>query len=99
MLESGYTVFDCKIVKLLSENKVYQSYLVNCADSTLGKLLLLLPDPLFDQKQRQSFFDHASWLSSQTFPRIGSPLTAGEIDGQPACLYPFPPGEPRKNFR
>ncbi len=98
MLESGSTVFDCQVVKLLSENKVYQSYLVNCPDATMGKLLLLLPDPLFDQKQQQSFFDHASWLSGQTFPRIGSPLKTGEIDGQPACLYPFPPGEPLAKF-
>ncbi|MDA3902720.1 MAG: tetratricopeptide repeat-containing serine/threonine-protein kinase [Desulfuromusa sp.] len=94
MLESGHTVFDCQIVKPLSENDVYQSYLVNCPDSTVAKLFLLLPEPQFDQKQRQSFFDHVGWLSSQTFPRIGSPLRAGEIEGQPACLYPLPQGKP-----
>lgn len=89
MLESGQTVFDCKVVKPLSENGVFQSYLVDCPDSTSAKLFLLLPDPLLGQKQRQSFFDHADWLSSQSFPGVGSPLKAGEIDGQLACLYPF----------
>ncbi|MDX2480751.1 MAG: tetratricopeptide repeat protein [Desulfuromusa sp.] len=94
MLESGHTVFDCQIVKPLSENDVYQSYLVSCPNSAVAKLFLLLPDPLIDQKQRQSFFDHVDWLSSQAFPSVGSPLRAGEVEGQPACLYPFPPGEP-----
>ncbi len=92
MLESGHKVFDCQIVKLLSENDVYQSYLVNNSDATTAKLFLLLPDPLFDQKQRQAFVDRADWLSGQTFPCLGSPLRAGEIEGQVACLYPSPPG-------
>lgn len=94
MLESGYKVFDGQIVKLLSENDVYQSYLVNSSCATAAKLFLLLPDPLFDQKHRQAFFDLADWLSSQTFPCIGSPLKAGDIEGQAACLYPSPPGIP-----
>jgi len=93
MLESGYTVFDCQIVKPLSGNKVYQSYLVSCPDSRVAKLFLLLPDPLFDQQQQQTCIDHASWLASQTIPGIGSPLQAGLIDGQLACLYPYPQGE------
>jgi len=93
MLESGYTVFDCQIVKPLSGNKVYQSYLVSCPDSRLAKLLLPLPDPLFDQQQQQTCIDHASWLASQTIPGIGSPLQAGLIDGQLAFLYPYPQGE------
>ena len=94
MLEKGQAVFDCKIVKPLSENDIYQCYLVDCSDSTIAKLFLLLPDPLFDQSHRQLFFDQVDWLSSQTFPCVGSPLKAGEIDGQTACLYPFPPGNP-----
>lgn len=93
MLESGHTVLDCQIVKQLSENDVYQSYLVNCPNATAAKLFLLRPDPLFDQKQRQAFFDQVGWLSSQTFPCVGAPLRAGEVDGQPACLYPLPQGE------
>ena len=66
MLERGHTIFDCQVVKLLLENDVYQSYLLDCPDSTPVKLFSLLPDPLFDQ-QRQAFFDHVSWLSSQSF--------------------------------
>ncbi len=94
MLESGQAVFGCKVVKPLSENGVFQSYLVDCPDSTSAKLFLLLPDPLLGHKQRQSFLDHADWLSSQSFPCVGSPLKAGEIDGQLACLYPFFQGIP-----
>ncbi len=94
MLERGHTVFDCQIVRLLLENDVYQSYLVDCSDSTTAKLFLLLPNPLFDQQQRQSFFDHADWLSFQTFPHVGSPIKAEEIDGKAACLYPFASGTP-----
>ncbi len=92
MLEAGHTVLDCQIIKPLLVNDVYQSYLVNCPESTVAKLFLLLPNPLLDQKQRQSFLDRVSWLSSQTFPYVGSPLKAGEIDGQLACLYPCSQG-------
>ena len=94
MLKRGQEIFDCQVVELLAENDVYQSYLVDCPDSTTAKRLFLFPDPLFDQKQRQAFFDHVDWLSCQAFPRIGSPLKAGDIEGQPACLYPSPLGVP-----
>jgi serine/threonine protein kinase len=90
MLESGHTVFDCQIVKPLSENKVYQSYLVSCPDSKVAKLFLLLPDPLLDPQQQQTCIDHANWLASQTIPGIGSPQQAGLIDGQLAYLYSHP---------
>ncbi|MFK5925836.1 MAG: tetratricopeptide repeat protein [Desulfuromusa sp.] len=94
MLESGCRVFDCLVDKLLSKNDIYQSYLVNCSDSNVAKLFLILPDPLLDSQQRQSFLDHADWLSNQTYPGVGSPLKAGEIDGKLACLYPYPQGLP-----
>lgn len=93
MLESGHTVFDCKIVKPLSENKVYQSYLVSCPDSKVAKLFLLLPDPLLDPQQQQTCIDHANWLASQTIPGICSPLQSGLVNGQLAYLYPHPHGE------
>jgi len=92
MLKSGDTVFDCQIIELLVENDVYQSYLVNCPDSALSKLIVTRPDPLFDKKQQDAFFEHAEWLVSQTFPGIGTPLKVGAVDGQPACLYPVPTG-------
>ena len=98
MLESGSTIFDCQIVKPLSENDVYQSYLVNCSDSTTAKLLLILPDPLFEQKNRQFFLDHIDRLSSQAFPCVGAPVKAGEVEEQLVCLYPLPPGEPLAQF-
>ncbi|MCF6264966.1 MAG: tetratricopeptide repeat protein [Desulfuromusa sp.] len=94
MLESGHAVFNCQIVKPLSENNIYHSYLVNCSDSTVAKLFLVLPDPLFEPKSRQFFLDQVNWLSGQTFPAIGTPIKAGEIEGKLACLYPLPPGEP-----
>ncbi|MEE4253466.1 MAG: tetratricopeptide repeat protein [Desulfuromusa sp.] len=93
MLESGYTVFDCQIVKPLSENKVYQSYLVRCPDSRDAKLFVLFPDPLLDPQQQKTSIDRANWLASQTIPGIGSPLQAGLLDGQLAYLYPHPHGE------
>ena len=43
MLERGHIIFDCQIVKLLLENDVYQSYLLDCPDSTQVKLFSLLP--------------------------------------------------------
>lgn len=92
MLESGYSVFDCQIVKPLSENKIYQSYLVSCPDSKSAKLFLLCPDPLLEKNHQDTYLDHARWLSSQTFPGIGTPLNAGKIDEQLAYLYPSPPG-------
>ena len=93
MLERGHTIFDCQVVKLLLENDVYQSYLLDCPDSTPVKLFSLLPDPLFDQ-QRQAFFDHVSWLSSQSFPNVGSPIRADEVNGDTVCLYPLASGTP-----
>jgi len=93
MLERGHTIFDCQVVKLLLENDVYQSYLLDCPDSTPVKLFSLLPDPLFDQ-QRQAFFDHVSWLSSQSFPNVGSPIKADEVNGDTVCLYPLASGTP-----
>ncbi|MCK5914124.1 MAG: tetratricopeptide repeat protein, partial [Desulfuromusa sp.] len=92
MLEAGRTVLDCKIVEQLSSNDIYQGYLVNCSDSTTAKLLVFFPDPLFDQKQQQAFLDQVEKLASQTFSGIGTPLRARDIDGYPACLFPFPPG-------
>lgn len=93
MLECGHTVFDCQVVKLLSENNVYQSYLLHCPDSASAKLFLLLPDPLSDQ-QRQEFLDRAGWLSNQSFPNVGSPIEAAEIEGDAVCLYPIASGTP-----
>ncbi|MEA3543924.1 MAG: tetratricopeptide repeat-containing protein kinase family protein [Thermodesulfobacteriota bacterium] len=94
MLESGRPVFDCQIVSLLSENAIYQSYLVKCSDATNAKLFHLLTDQQFKQKQQQSFFDQADRLLSQTFSGIGTPLKVENIEGKPACLYPSPPGMP-----
>jgi len=100
MLKSGETVFNCQIIELLVENDVYQSYLMNCPDSALSKLIVTRPDPLFDKKQQAAFLEHAEWLISQTFPGIGTPLKAGDVDGQPACLYPVPTGlSLEKNFQ
>ena len=93
MLERGHTIFDCQVVKLLVENDAYQSYLLHCSDSTPLKLFVLLPDPLFDQ-QRQVFLDHAAWLSSRSFPNVGSPIRADEVEGDAVCLYPFASGIP-----
>lgn len=98
MLESGQTIFDCQIVKSLSENSTYHSYLVNCFDSTAAKLLLLHSDPPFEQKNRQYFLDQADWLAGQTFPGIGIPIRAGEIGDELACLYPLPPGIPLRQI-
>ena len=99
MLESGYSVFDCQIVKPLSENKIYQSYLVSCPDSRMAKLFLLFPDPLLEQKQQDACLDKARWLSSQTFPGVGTPLNAGIIEGQVAYLYPYSQGKSlQQNF-
>ena len=92
MLKSGETVFNCQIIELLAENDVYQSYLMNCPDSALSKLIVTRPDPSFDKKQQAAFLEHAEWLISQTFSGIGTPLKAGDVDGQPACLYPVPTG-------
>ncbi len=94
MLENGYTILDCRIVKPLSENDVYQSYLVSCSDSTFAKLLLISSDPPYEKKHVQLFLEHADWVAIQTFPNIGTPIKAGEHDGQLACLYPVPPGTP-----
>ncbi|MDX2495748.1 MAG: protein kinase, partial [Desulfuromusa sp.] len=98
MLESGHTIFDCQIVKPLSENSIYHSYLVNCSDSTAAKLLLVHSDPPLEQKNRQYFLDQADWLAGQTFPGIGIPIKSGEIGGQLACLYPLPPGIPLRQI-
>ncbi len=92
MLERGHIIFDCQIVKLLLENDVYQSYLLDCPDSTPVKLFSLLPNPLFDQQQ--AFFDHVSRLSSQSFPNVGSPIRADEVAGDIVCLYPLASGTP-----
>jgi serine/threonine protein kinase len=100
MLENGKTVLDCQVIELLVENDVYQSYLMNCPDSALSKLIVTRPDPLFDEKQQDAFFEHAEWLVSQTFPGIGTPFKVGDVDGQPACLYPIPAGLPlEKNLQ
>jgi len=57
-------------------------------------LLLFSPSSLLEQKDRQIFLDQVDWLSGQIFPAIGTPIKVGEIDGELACLYPLPPGEP-----
>ncbi len=91
MLERGHAVFDCQVVELLLENDVYQSYLLNCSDSTLAKLFLLRPDSLSD-RQQQSFFDQASSLSSQSFPNVASLIKVDTLNGTAACLYPVASG-------
>lgn len=93
MLESGLMFFDCEIVKPLAENNVFQSYLVSCPDISSVKLFRIFSDHIFQQKNHHHFLDQAHWLSSQTFPGVGTPVRAGEIDNQLVCLYPLPPGE------
>ena len=92
MLESGHKVFAGEIVELIAENAVYQSYLVNCGATKFAKMVLVCPDPLFSQEQRQAFYAQAKWLSSQSFPYIGTPTMAEDVAGQPACLFPMPAG-------
>ncbi len=92
MLESGHKVFAGEIVELIAENAVYQSYLVDCGATKFAKMVLVCPDPLLSQEQRQAFYAHAKWLSSQSFPYIGTPTMAEDVAGQPACLFPMPAG-------
>ncbi len=94
MLESGLNVFGGEVVNQIAANSVYQSYLVSFAAAKKSKLIWVCPDQLFDDKQQQLFMEHAGWLASQSFPCIGLPSTRGEVEGQAACLYPFPVGEP-----
>jgi len=94
MLESGHKVFTGKIVELLAENTIYHSYLVDCGASKFAKMVLVCHDPLLSLEQRQAFFDQVKWLSSQSFPYIGTPFVAEEVAGQPACLFPMPAGVP-----
>jgi serine/threonine protein kinase len=93
MLETGLAIFDCEIVKPLAENNVFQSYLVSCSGPATAKLLWVVSDQLTEQKNRQHFLDQAHWLSSQTFPAIGTPIRAGEVDGRLLCLYPVSSGQ------
>ncbi len=92
MLKNGHKVFAGKIVELLTENSVYQSYLVDCGDAKFAKMVWVCLDPLFAQEQQRAFFDKVNWLAGQSFPYIGAPIKTAEVEGQPACLYPLPSG-------
>ena len=98
MLESGLRLFDCEIIKPLSENNVYETYLVSCPDLSSVRLLRILPDQIFERKSHQHFLDQAHWLASQTFPGVGTPLKAGEVDNQLVCFYPLPAGTELKQL-
>ena len=57
MLESGSVVFDCQIGELLSDNGVYQSYVVNCSDTTSLKLIYVPSNPHFSKEPQHSFLN------------------------------------------
>ena len=89
MLEPGTKIDSCEIIKPLSGNDIYQSYLVNCLNAPAAKLLLFHIEQVLEPIKNQPFLEQARWLSSQTFAGIGLPYRAGEHDHQLYCLFPL----------
>lgn len=89
MLEPGTKIDNCEIIRPLSGNDIYQSYLVNCLEAPAAKLLLFHAEQVFEPIKHQPFLEQAQWLSSQTFPGVGLPFRAGEHEHQLFCLFPI----------
>lgn len=92
MLESGHSVAGYQIVKPLTENQLYATYLVTGSSPASVKLLLIAPESLADKKPRQTFLDRSQVLLGQSFPGICSLLAAAADDETCYCLYPVPAG-------
>ena len=94
MLDVGQTFFASQILDPLSDNSVYQSYLVSCDESPSAKLLVFKKNCLARSKERHRFIQRVQQLAKQGYPDIAFPYRAGEEEGRLCCLYPLPAGQP-----
>lgn len=93
MLESGHSIADYQIVTPLAENPLFETYQVTDSGGELGKLLLIAPEQLAENKVRQVFVDQSQVLLGQSIPGVCSLLAAAANDECCYCLYPFPSGD------
>lgn len=92
MLEVGYSLFGCEIIRPISENGAYESYLVRCQDRTSAKMFVALRLSRNDAGL-DAFLQLANRHVDVDFPSVGLPFRVGEQDGHAACLYPLPDGQ------
>ncbi|HEY5674518.1 MAG TPA: protein kinase [Malonomonas sp.] len=94
MLERGRLIADCRIVKPLAENKMYQTYLVETTEFGSVVMHLFANEAFPDEKVRQKFIAAAGSLLGHALPGICSLLKVGADDETVYALYPSVAGQP-----
>lgn len=96
MLDIGQTFAGCRILEVLADTPAYRSYLVAGEESEQVKILLFGQNRSASASRRQ-FQKQAEQLAAKQFSSCGTPLRAGEEDGQLYCLYHLPSGPALKD--